>query len=222
MVLVIDIETTGLKGYPKDRVLEIGFCEYCPITGEITPVYNSLIRYDDIVEFDAEYINDDGSRRCWIYRNSDMALEDTLHAEKSLDEVVSEVRELVKGKLVTSYNTDYDFGKFLFHEPWNLQDCCIVPYDIMDLATNVVKQMYEQGEVPEGDLLDYCRSKKWDSDEKFIRSVRAIISYRLLCPDDPASRNGVQSHRAMDDAIQEAWILKRVVEMSSFSGGSGE
>ena len=110
MVLIIDTETTGLEGYPRDRVLEFGVAEYDELSREVTPVYSEMIRYDDIREFDSEYVNRDGSRGIWIYRNSDMRIEDTLNAEKDLDAVVREVREIVHGKAITAYNAGFDFG----------------------------------------------------------------------------------------------------------------
>ena len=121
MVLIIDTETTSLRGYPVDRMLEIDIAEYDGIRGNISLVYSVMIRYDDIVDFDSKYVNIDGSRGIWIYRNSDMRMEDTLNAAKDLDTVVREVREIVSGKEVTSYNVGFDFGKFLYQEPWNIR-----------------------------------------------------------------------------------------------------
>lgn len=60
-MLIIDTETTGLEGCPKDRVLEIGIAELTD-SGEIREVYSSVIRYDDIEEYDRNYVNRDGSR----------------------------------------------------------------------------------------------------------------------------------------------------------------
>ena len=45
MVLIIDTETTGLSGYPKDRVLEIGIAELDG--GSVRPVYSEIIHYSD-------------------------------------------------------------------------------------------------------------------------------------------------------------------------------
>ncbi|WP_400234524.1 exonuclease domain-containing protein [Methanomethylophilus alvi] len=54
MVLIIDTETTGLSGYPKDRVLEIGIAEL--EGGSVKSVYSEIIRYSDIVEFDTQIL----------------------------------------------------------------------------------------------------------------------------------------------------------------------
>ena len=67
-ILIIDTETTGLTGYPLDRVLEIGIAELKD--GRVSPVYSEIIRYSDIVEFDKSYINLNGTKGVWIYRSS--------------------------------------------------------------------------------------------------------------------------------------------------------
>lgn len=204
MVLIIDTETTGLSGYPKDRVLEIGMAEL--EEGSVKPVYSEIIRYSDIVEFDRKYVNLDGSEGIWIYRNSDLRMEDTLNASKDVERVAAEVRELVSGREVTSYNVGFDFGKFLFHEPWNLKELCSVPYDIMELATKMVYSLAEDDMIPDKVLQERLLREKEESyhPNKWIRSIDA---YRALCPEDPMGLE-VMRHRAIDDAVMEGFVLK--------------
>ncbi len=206
MVLIIDTETTGLRGIPEDRVLEIGIAEYDGDSGNISPVYSEMIRYDDIVEFDSKYVNPDGSRRIWIYRNSDMRLEDTLNAAKDLDTVVGEVREIVSGKEVTSYNVKFDFGKFLYQEPWNIRNIVTRKIDIMKLATTKVYELADSDSIEDKGLQERLLREREDSPypEKWVRSIDA---YRVLCPEDPMGLKGMR-HRAIDDAVMEGWILK--------------
>ena len=203
MVLIIDTETTGLSGYPKDRVLEIGIAEL--EEGSVKPVYSEIIRYSDIVEFDRKYVNLDGSEGIWIYRNSDLRMEDTLNASKDVERVAAEVREIVSGREVTSYNVPFDFGKFLYHEPWNLKELCSVPFDIMELATKRVYSLAEDNLIQDKALRERLLREREDSPypEKWVRSIDA---YRVLCPEDPMGLEGMR-HRAIDDAIMEAWIL---------------
>ena len=206
MVLIIDTETTGLRGYPVDRVLEIGIAEYDGISGNISPVYSEMIRYDDIVDFDSKYVNPDGSRRIWIYRNSDMRMEDTLNAAKGLDTVVREVREIVSGREVTSYNVKFDFGKFLYQEPWNIRNIVTRKIDIMKLATTKVYELADSDSIEDKGLQERLLREREDSPhpEKWVRSIDA---YRVLCPEDPMKLEGMR-HRAIDDAVMEGWILK--------------
>ena len=41
-------------------------------------------------------------------------------------------------------------------------------------------------------------------EDKWVRSINA---YRVLCPDDPMGLDRMR-HRAIDDAVMEAWVLK--------------
>jgi len=206
MVLIIDTETTGLRGIPEDRVLEIGIAEYDEVSGNISPVYSEMIRYDDIVEFDSKYVNPDGSRRIWIYRNSDMRVEDTLNAPKDLDTVVKEVRNIVSGKEVTSYNVGFDLGKFLYQEPWNIRNIVTRKIDIMKLATAKVYELADSDSIEDKGLQERLLREREGSPypEKWVRSIDA---YRVLCPEDPMRLEGMR-HRAIDDAVMEGWILK--------------
>ena len=215
MVLIIDTETSGLRGIPEDRVLEIGIAEYDGDSGKISPVYSEMIRYDDIVEFDSKYVNPDGSRRIWIYRNSDMRMEDTLNAAKDLDTVVREVREIVSGKEVTSYNVKFDFGKFLYQEPWNIRNIVTRKIDIMKLATTKVYELADSDSIEDKGLQERLLREREDYPypEKWVRSIDA---YRVLCPEDPMGLEGMR-HRAIDDAVMEGWILKALREQSEES-----
>ena len=204
MVLIIDTETTGLSGYPKDRVLEIGIAELDG--GSVRPVYSEIIRYSDIVEFDRKYVNPNGSEGIWIYRNSNLRMEDTLNASKDVERVAAEVREIVSGREVTSYNVGFDFGKFLYHEPWNLKELCSVPYDIMGLATKRVYSLAGDDLIQNKMLQDRLLREREESyyPNKWIRSIDA---YRAFCPEDPMGLEGMR-HRAIDDAVMEGFVLK--------------
>lgn len=202
-ILIVDTETTGLDGYPKDRVLEIGIAELKD--DSVSKVYSETIRYPDIVEFDKKYRNPNGSEGIWIYRNSDLRIEDTLEAEKDLETVVGEVREIVSGREITSYNVPYDFGKFLDHGPWNLKDICSIPFDIMDLATEKVYSLADDNLIEDKVLQRRLVQEREDSyyPDKWVRSIDA---YRVLCPEDPMGLEGMR-HRAIDDAVMEGYIL---------------
>lgn len=204
MVLIIDTETTGLEGYPKDRVLEIGIAEL--EEGSVRPVYSEIIRYSDIVEFDRKYVNLDGSEGIWIYRNTDLRIEDTLNAAKDVETVAAEVREIVSGREATSYNVSFDLGKFLYREPWNLKGLYSIPCDIMELATKRVYSLAGDNLISDKDLLERLLREREESyyPNKWIRSIDA---YRALCPENPMGLEGMR-HRAIDDAVMEGWILK--------------
>jgi len=208
MVLIIDTETTGLSGYPKDRVLEIGIAEL--EEGSVRPVYSEIIRYSDIVEFDRKYVNPNGSEGIWIYRNSDLRMEDTLNASKDVERVAAEVREIVSGREVTSYNVPFDFGKFLYREPWNLKELCSIPYDIMELATKRVYSLAENDIIQDKAL---CERLLREREESYYpnKCIKSIDAYRALCPENPMGLEGMR-HRAVDDAVMEGWILRTLLK----------
>lgn len=151
-------------------------------------------------------MNPDGSRRIWIYRNSDMRMEDTLNAAKNLETVVREVREIVSGEEVTSYNVGFDFDKYLDLEPWSLKDIAARKMDIMELATAKVYELADSDSIEDKVLQERLLREREDSyyPEKGVRSIDA---YRVLCPEDPMGLEGMR-HRAIDDAVMEGWILK--------------
>lgn len=208
-VLIIDTETTGLEGFPQDRVLEIGITEY--VDGVITPLYNEIIRYDDMMEYNTEY-----ERRhqepIWVYSHTDMTLDDTLNAEKDLLTVSQEVRDICYLRCLTSYNVPFDFKKFLNWQPWHLSRMGTIPFDIMDMATERVYELVHEDKVE-----DKALQRKILDEEEFRpgKWIRSLDAYRILCPEDPAGRKGEQSHRALDDTIQEAYIL-RALDPSQF------
>ena len=203
-ILIIDTETTGLWGYPRDRVLEIGIAELKD--DYVRPVYSEIVRYLDIVDFDRSYVNPNGDKGIWIYKNSDLKMEDTLNASKDPETVAEEIRNIVSGRTVTSYNVPFDFGRFLNHEPWSLKDLCTVPFDIMDLATERVYSLAD------GDLIEdkelQCRLIRERNNSYFPNKwVRSIDAYRVLCPKDPMGLDRMK-HRAIDDAVMESWICR--------------
>ncbi len=203
-MLIIDTETTGLHGYPRDRVLEIGIAELNEETLKVEPVYNALIRYRDQDAFFADY-----RKKCgpiWIFDHTDLTPEEIAEKGKDIDQVVADVRSIVDGRDVTSYNVPFDFGSFLDFDPWNLSEICKVPFDIMDEATFTVRNRADHGKIENKALADRLLWEWEDFPEKWLRSADA---YAALCPEDPA-RIGEQKHRALDDAIQEAYILAAI------------
>lgn len=206
-ILIIDTETTGLWGYPKDRVLEIGIAELKD--NSVKPVYSEIIRYSDIADFDRRYVNTNGDEGIWIYRNSDLRMEDTLNASKDPDTVAEEIRDIIFGRTVTSYNVPFDFGRFLNHEPWCLKELCIVPFDIMDLATEKVYSLAYDDLIEDKGLQERLIREKEHSYYP-NKWVRLIDAYRVLCPDDPMGLDRMR-HRAIGDAVMEGWILETLL-----------
>lgn len=210
-IYIIDLETTGLDGYPTDAVVEVGIARYDQIGGRVEPVYGRVINVPGIRERNAKTVDcRRGTRGCWVFNNTSLTIEDVENSEYTLDKVVGEVRSLLLGQFVTSYNIGFDFGSFLDYPPWSLYEIAYPTKDIMDVATQCVKKMAEQDAIEDKslqrDLLD-------DWERRPDRWLRSEVAYRILCPDDPAGINMKQTHRALDDAVMEGWIMSRATRM---------
>ncbi len=112
-IYVLDIETTGLDGFPKDLIVEISIMRANVLKQKISQVYHSLIHYETDTW-------DDNLHNSWIFRKGVLSVEDIQNAEKDLPTVVEEVRQILSGKYIAAYNNAFDFDKFLNHDPWNI------------------------------------------------------------------------------------------------------
>ena len=131
-VYVIDCETTGLGGHPRDLILSIGISEVDVINQTVDPFYNRVLGYD--IKEHENVINED----TWIFNNSPLSLEDIQFAYNNgqkAEDVAKEFNELMEGKWIAMYNKDYDYGKFLAHLPFNLDPSKIFPC-LMFASTN--------------------------------------------------------------------------------------
>ncbi|NLU45475.1 MAG: 3'-5' exonuclease [Euryarchaeota archaeon] len=180
-VYVLDTETTGLHGAPKDVVVDIGICLVDLDEGSVTEAYSAVVGHD----VDAW---DDYRKNAWIFENTDMTL-DMVRKGKPFPEVREEVLSVIGGGRVTSYNTGYDFGRFLFKEPWNLCGAFRECRDIMLAAAEV------------------CKLKPFYYNDGY-RWPRLDVAYRTILGDeDPAGIHGVQDHRALSDARMASHIM---------------
>ncbi len=104
MVLyVVDLETTGIYGYPRDKILEIALAR---ISDDLKKelVYDTLISYPDRYK--------DKINRCWWARQCGIGFDD-LKDSPSMEEVWKDLRRILKGKNLTSWNVGFDLTSFL-------------------------------------------------------------------------------------------------------------
>ena len=184
VIYIIDTETTGLSGAPRDHVVDIGVAALNLSTGHISEEYSAIVGYD-ISTWDEEHKN------AWIFKNTDLRLDDLASATPQ-PVVRYHIAQILNNARVTSYNTEFDFGRFLNQEPWSMtiQECP----DIMITAAEVVRDRSHPGG----------------------RYPRLIHSYNALCPDDPVKINGNQHHRALSDAVVAAHVLRRLIDMGAY------
>ena len=141
-VYVIDTETTGLTGAPRDKVVDIAICRVRLGESSVEEVYSSVVGHDT-----SEW--DSGLKRSWIFENTDMTLEMVNRAPPE-EQVIREVTKILADSNVTSFNFSYDFDKFLYRHPWSLRGR-FVPFRCIMLASRDVCKlpgMYEEYKWP--------------------------------------------------------------------------
>lgn len=179
-IYVLDTETTGLKGAPRDLVVDVGICRVSLRKGTVEDAYSSVLGYD--VDMWDDYL-----RNAWIFQNTDMTLEMVADAPPAIS-VIDDVRRILRRKAVTAYNVRYDMDKFLYQEPWNMKGEFTLCSDIMIAATPVCKVpgMYNgQG----------------------YRYPKLDVAYSRIVEGDPAGINGKQDHRALSDARMASHLM---------------
>lgn len=191
-VFVVDTETTGLCGCDRgDRVVDIGIVEVDTEMGTVMPVYSEIVGYD------VSGWSED-QKNAWIFGHSDLTLDMVARAEP-LEEIARDVRLILDGNVAASYNEAFDFDKFLFKSPWNV-DCALAP-DIMLRAHRLI----------DGDHL-FSDGSSWPKLE---------TAYRGLCPDDPAHLDGPQAHRALSDAVVASYVMLALIGRGEYPARPG-
>lgn len=191
-VFVVDTETTGLCGCDRgDRVVDIGIVEVDTEMGTVMPVYSEVVGYD------VSGWSED-QKNAWIFSHSDLTLDMVARAEP-LEEIARDVRLILDGNVAASYNEAFDFDKFLFKSPWNV-DCALAP-DIMLRAHRLI----------DGDHL-FSDGSSWPKLE---------TAYRGLCPDDPAHLDGPQAHRALSDAVVASYVMLALIGRGEYPARPG-
>lgn len=167
-MFIVDIETTGLNGIRAgDKIVEVGVVKLTP--EGIEDVYQAVVNQPDIENY----------ADAWVFQHTDLTVEDVRNGVPE-EEVILKMRHILNGKFATSYNTPFDFDKFLMCWPWAVNP--IIPFDIMDLATDFIRPPYDG----------------W---------IRSEVAYNVIFPEDQPGLGEKQSHRALDDARREAYIL---------------
>lgn len=78
----------------------------------------------------------------------------------------------------------------------------------MGLATDRIYDMADDNLIEDKELQRRLLNEKEAFGQK-NKSIRSIDAYRALCPDDPMKLEKMR-HRAMDDAMMEGQILRRL------------
>ena len=125
-ILVVDIETTGFLNQ-GGKIVEIGMVLLNLNNGEVTEVYNSLVKESGL---DSRHTR---APYGWIFGNSNLRFEEVLDAP-SLDSQFDVVQALFNQYPATAFNKSFDFD-FLRDRGFRINDLACP----MKLATPICK-----------------------------------------------------------------------------------
>jgi len=100
-ILVVDIETTGFLNQ-GGKIVEIGIVKLNLVTGEIKPVFDSLIKESGLD------LSHTMGQFGWIFKNSNLKYDEITMAP-SLEDCRIELQALFDSYQATVYNKDFDF-----------------------------------------------------------------------------------------------------------------
>ena len=120
-IVVVDIETTGLKNY-KDYIVEIGIVELNLSTGETTVLYDELVKEEGF---------DKSCKNSWVFKNTDLTIKQIMEASP-LD--VKSIQEIFNQYFATAFNKKFDFG-FLKYRGLKIKE---LPCPML-ISTNICK-----------------------------------------------------------------------------------
>ena len=107
-IIVIDFETTGLNGYEAgDRIVEIGAANVDFQRKKVEPIYGHPVHYDRLTKEETD---------SFIFHEGHMAPADCYRSPIDDEKSAMILATILDGEYVTSFNTEFDFDKFLY--PW--------------------------------------------------------------------------------------------------------
>lgn len=186
-IYMIDTETTGLEGYPTDLVVEIGICKIDLVNETVEDVFTAVVGYE------TEHWSDK-QKDSWIFSNSTLTLQDVDQAVLAHN-LAYHILPILYGKPATSYNTEFDFVRFLYKKPWYLRNAIIEVADPM-LAASKVCGLTRDG-----------RPKHPKLEE----------AYDMIVDGDPAGIDGNQAHRAISDARVASHVMLQMYRDGTYA-----
>lgn len=167
------------------EIVEIAICELDLENYSYELIFESLIGYERVRE------------GAWIFDNSDLTPEmiKQVYPKRNVFSIANKVRRLVKGSIVTSYHTKFDFA-FLTRSPWRLTEVASRGDCIMQAAKPVC------------DIPHYYYG---------IKQPKLTEAYRIIV-DQPLPGN---THRAGVDCALASQVLLKLIENGDYKIETG-
>lgn len=151
---VIEVNADGDKGYPDNIVVEVGVCKVDLDRMDFDSIYSDIIVLDPL--------NMGKTSLDWLTDTAGIDVRE-LYMGLPQEEVVSNVKKLLKGNEVACFDIGETFGRFLLFEPWDFTK-------EMTIMSSVSSRMPRNA----SPIL------------KTNLQGRIGYAYAKLCPDDPA------------------------------------
>ena len=135
-IYVIESISDGAEGHPYDEILSIAVCRVDLDAGDYDTVFN------EVVQAEPKYV---GKRKLDYAESKGLDVQ-SLYTGKDIGDIVSELREIVKGQYVTSYDIRQQFTKYLCNDPWDLTGYVSIMPSIMMRQPVSLKCKYPEDE----------------------------------------------------------------------------
>lgn len=173
---VIEVNADGDKGYPDNIVVEVGVCRVDLDRMDFDSIYNDIILLDPL--------NMGKTSLDWLTDTAGIDVRE-LYMGSPQEEIVSKVREILRGNEVACFDIGETFGRFLLFEPWDFTK-------EMTIMSSVSSRMPRNA----SPIL------------KTNLQERIGYAYSKLCPDDPADVG--DGRRALQLAQMTSEIMIRL------------
>lgn len=109
-VHVLQIITNGPSGYPKDDVVDIGICGVDLKNMEVDSLYSMTVGYD---------VNEWSTEKTEHLKQTGLDMNDVMNGAP-LEDVCADVKRILFGKMISSFDIRNVFYRYMVNEPWDL------------------------------------------------------------------------------------------------------
>lgn len=194
-IKIVDIESSGLKSYPRDIALQIGITEIDTEEKTVVPIFDKVLGYN-IADWKQDW------KKAWIFDNSDLRLVDIKKAfvkGDTAEKVGTDAHNILVGQKVAIYNVAFDYSNYLRKPPFNItrKNTTILPC-LMVFCTDICR-------IP----LDWGHGYKWPRlEESFGMLVRNSIKKKLY--------KSTNFHNASYDTEVAGWLLLELIKKYNY------
>jgi hypothetical protein len=119
-LLILDLETTGLDGFPSDRIVQFGYL-LCQVYENDSNKYELIpSESGEINIFEPEYR--DVYKKSYIFVNDYLDYQIWKKGALNFDRSVVQIQKIITNKILCCYNVNFDLAKFLYREPFNVRE----------------------------------------------------------------------------------------------------